>query len=88
MPAIGATDPADIEAKARTDLVFLRQLEQTRRILLHPCLGGSGGYALWYRQLQLEKFHAGGPIDVSSLSIYRWHFVSSHFARLEVDRGR
>ncbi len=72
MPAIGATDLTDIEAKARADLGFSWQLEQNRQILPHQCLGGSGGHALWYRQLQLEKFHAGGPIDVSSSSIYRW----------------
>jgi hypothetical protein len=52
MPTIGATDPADLEAKARADLGFSRQLEQFRRIFPPPSLGGSG-YALWYRQQQL-----------------------------------
>ncbi len=81
MPVIGATDPTDIEAKAHADLGFSRQLEQTHQILPHPCLGGSGGYALWYRQMQLEKFHAGGPIDVSSLSIYRWTLCIKPFCQ-------
>jgi len=30
MPALGATDPADLEAKARAELGFSRQLEQPR----------------------------------------------------------
>jgi hypothetical protein len=81
MPAIGATDLADIEAKAHADLEFLQQLEQTHQILPHPCLGGSDGYALWYCQLQLEKFHAGGLIDVSSLSIYRWALCIEPFCQ-------
>ena len=71
MPAIGATDPTDLEAKARADLGFSWRLEQTCRISPPPSLGGSG-YALWYRQQQLERFHIGGPIEVSFLSIYRW----------------
>ena len=27
---------------------------------------------MWYRQIQLEKFHAGEAIEVSLASIYRW----------------
>jgi hypothetical protein len=37
-----------------------------------PRFGGSGGYPVWYRQIQLEKFHAGEAIEVSLASIYRW----------------
>jgi hypothetical protein len=66
MPAIGATDPTDVVAKAHADSGFSRQLEQPHRILPYPGLGGSGDYALWYRQQQLERFNAGGPIDVST----------------------
>ena len=72
MPAIGATDPADLVAKARADLGFSRQLEQTRRIAPHPRHGGSSGYPVWYRQQQLTRFHAGMQIDVSVATIYRW----------------
>jgi hypothetical protein len=32
MPDLGATDPADLEAKARAELGFSRQLEQPRRV--------------------------------------------------------
>jgi hypothetical protein len=71
MPTIGATDPADLELKACADLGFSRRLEQTHRISPPPSLGGSG-YALWYHQQQLERFHTGGLIDISFLSIYRW----------------
>ena len=27
---------------------------------------------MWYREIQLEKFHAGDAIEVSLSSIYRW----------------
>ena len=27
---------------------------------------------MWYREIQLEKFHAGEAIEVSLSSIYRW----------------
>jgi hypothetical protein len=32
MPAIGGTDPADLVAKARAELGFSQQLEQSRRV--------------------------------------------------------
>ena len=72
MPALGATDPADLQAHARAELGFSRQLEQPRRTSPHPALGGSGGYARWFHEEQLQRFHAGEAIDVSLLSIYRW----------------
>ena len=72
MPAIGGTDPADLVARASVELGFLRQLEQPRRVAPPPHLGGSSGYPVWYREIQLEKFHAGEAIQVSRRSIYRW----------------
>jgi hypothetical protein len=36
MPAIGGTDPADLEAKARAELGFSQQLEQSRRVAPPP----------------------------------------------------
>ncbi len=72
MPAIGATDPADLEAKARVELGFSQQLEQLQRVSPPPSFGGSGGYPVWYREQQLERFHAGEAIDVSCSSILRW----------------
>ncbi len=58
MPAIGGTDPADLVARARVELGFLRLLEQPRRIAPPPRFCGSRGYPVWYRAIQLEKFHA------------------------------
>jgi hypothetical protein len=54
MPALGLTDPADLEAKARAELFFSRQLEQPQRVAPHPFLGGTG-YPVWYGEQQLEK---------------------------------
>ena len=65
MPGLGATDPADLEAQARAELGFSRQLEQPRRILPYPGFGGSGGYPVWYREHQIQRFNAGEAIDVS-----------------------
>jgi hypothetical protein len=48
MPGLGATDPADLEAQARAELGFSRQLEQTRRVAPSPRFGGSCGYPVWY----------------------------------------
>ena len=72
MPGLGATDPADLEAQDRAELGFSRRLEQPRRISPYPGVGGSGGYAVWYREHQLQRFDAGEAIDVSRRSIYRW----------------
>ncbi len=70
MSGIGATDPADLEAQACAELGFSRRLEQPRRISPYPGNGGSGGYAVWYRKQQLQRFNAGEAIDVSCRSIY------------------
>ena len=72
MPSLGATDPADLQAQARAELGFSRQLEQPRRTSPHPRSAGSGGYPQWFREQQLQRFHAGEAIDVSLSSIYRW----------------
>ena len=72
MPALGATDPADLEAHARAELGFSRRLEQPQWIGLYPGIGGSGGYSVWYRKHQLQQFNAGEAINVSRQSIDRW----------------
>ena len=72
MPALGATDPADLQAQARAELGFSRLLEQPRRTSPHPRNSGSGGYPQWFREQQLQRFNAGEAIDVSLSSIYRW----------------
>ncbi len=72
MPGLGATDPADLEAHAHAELGFSRRLEQPRCISPYPGFGGGGGYPVWYREQQLQRFNAGEAIDVSLSSIYRW----------------
>jgi hypothetical protein len=64
MPDPGATDPADLQARARAQLGLIWQLKQTRREMPHPCRGGRG-YDTWFRQEQLAKVAAGKAVDVS-----------------------
>jgi hypothetical protein len=68
MPGLGATDPADLEAQARAELGFSRRLEQPQRISPYPGIGGSGGYAVWYREQQLQRFDAGEAIEIIKLT--------------------
>ena len=68
MPGAGATDPADLQAHARAHLGLSRQLEQTRCVAPHPCIGG-GGYDAWFREEQLAKAQAGEVVDVSESRI-------------------
>jgi hypothetical protein len=72
MPALGATDPADLEAKARAELGFSRQLEQPWRVAPHPFLGGSSGYLVWHHEEQLERWNAGEVTEVSERSLFHW----------------
>jgi hypothetical protein len=44
MHAIGAVDPADLDANASAELGFLRWLKQPQRVSPPPCFGGSGSY--------------------------------------------
>jgi hypothetical protein len=70
MPGIGAMDPSDLEAQVCAELGFSRRLEHARRISPYPGLGGGGGYDVWYREQQLQRFNAREAIDVSLASIY------------------
>ncbi len=72
MPGLGVTDPSDLKAQACAELGFSRRLEQPRRISLYQGLGGGGGYDVWYREQQLQRFNASEGINVSLASIYRW----------------
>ena len=72
MPGLGATDPADLEAKARAQLGLSRQLQVNRRIPPHPGKGGSPGYPVFYRLMQLDKKHNGEDVDASRRSLGRW----------------
>jgi hypothetical protein len=64
MPDLGVTDPADLEAKARVELGFSRQLKQPRQVAPQPFFGGTD-YPVWYREQQLEKWNAGEVTDIS-----------------------
>jgi hypothetical protein len=68
---MSATDPADLQVHARAQLGLSRQLEQTRRVAPHPCIGGRG-YDAWFRKEQLAKAQAGEVVDVSESSLRRW----------------
>eukprot|EP00536_Pseudo-nitzschia_multiseries_P003255 jgi/Psemu1/7276/gm1.7276_g len=48
-------NPADHRAKARWKLQMTRELKVERKASLHPSVGGSKGYDLWYRQQQMER---------------------------------
>jgi hypothetical protein len=72
MPALGVTDPADLEARVCVELGFSRQLEQPRQVAPHPSLGGSSGYPIWHHEEQLERWDAGEVTDVSERSLFRW----------------
>ena len=52
MPALGATDPADLAARARAELGFSRLLKQPRLVTTPPCFG-VGGYPVWYCNQQM-----------------------------------
>ena len=71
MPGLGATDPADLQAIARRELGFSRQLQTHMRTAPHPSHGGNA-YPTWYREQQLEKHRNGEAVDVSDSSIFRW----------------
>ena len=65
--------PADLIAQARSESGLSRELQQPRqRVVSHPSLGVTEGYPTWFRQVQLDKWNAGEPIDVSVASIYNW----------------
>jgi hypothetical protein len=89
MPALGATDPADLEAKAHAEPGFSRQLEQPRQVAPHPSLGGSSGYPVWHREEQLEKWNAGKVTDVSKRSLFRWsRRLEPHHQTGNMERSR
>jgi hypothetical protein len=72
MPALGATDTANLAAKARMGLGFSWQIEQPWRVLPCPSRAGSSGFPVWYCELQPEKFNSGEENNLSQTSIYHW----------------
>ena len=72
MPGLGATDLADLEAKARAQLGLSRQLQVNRRIPPHPGKGGSPSYTLFHMLMQLDTKHNGEDMDASRRFLWRW----------------
>jgi hypothetical protein len=71
MPDPGATDSADLQARARAQLGLTWQLKQTRHEMPYPSRGGRG-YNTWFCQEQLAKVSTGKAVDVSKASILCW----------------
>ena len=63
MPDLGATDPADLDARASAELGLSRQLKRQRRETPRPSRGGSTGFPEYYRVNQLNKRQNGQPVD-------------------------
>jgi len=72
MPTLGAVDPANLRAQARTELGLSRELAQPQRVKPHPRRGVSSGYPVWIREEQLEKWNAGEETVALESSLYRW----------------
>ena len=68
-----ATDPADVAEHTRRELGLSRQLKLMRRVPPHPSWGGSTGYAVSFRQEQLQRWHNGDPTIASKSSLQRWN---------------
>ena len=66
-------DPADERADSRRRLQLSRELEVDRQAFPHPSVGGSRGYPLWFRRLELDWFRQGLPPSVAHpWSVSRW----------------
>ena len=66
------SDPADNRADARHKLQLTRDLQVGRNSLLHPSGGGTRGYPVWFRQLELNRARDGLPTVAHPISIGRW----------------
>jgi hypothetical protein len=68
-----ATDTADLQAQAQSELGFSRETTVLRtKVKPHPGRGGSDGYEVWFRMDQIARNRAGLPITASISSINRW----------------
>ena len=65
-------DPADVCALARKHCGLSRELEVDHAVLPHPSRGGSRGYPVWHRMLDLERAEQNQPTDASAISHWRW----------------
>ena len=66
-------DPADERADSRRRLQLSRELEVNRQRLPHPSFGGTRGYPLWFRQLEVDRYEDELlPTVASPMSVRRW----------------
>ena len=65
-------DPADAQATDRRKVGLHRLTEVDRAVLRHPCVGGTRGYPIWHRILDLDRADQGLPTDASPVSHWRW----------------
>ena len=65
-------DPADERAERRRRLQLSRELENPRKSLHHPSFGGTRGYPVWFRHLEIDRFRRGEPIVAHRDSLHRW----------------
>ena len=66
-------DPADERADMRHRLQLSRELEVDRRSLTHPSVGGTRGYPVWFRTLEVRRRVRGLPPAVAHpRSVERW----------------
>ena len=66
------SDPADLRADARQSLQISRELHVNHKSLHHPSHGGTRGYSVWFRRLEIHHFHHGLPTVAHPISIGRW----------------
>ena len=66
-------DPADALAADRRKVGLHRLTEVNRGVLIHPSVGGTRGYPVWHRTLDLNRAATGQNIDASPISHWRWN---------------
>ena len=66
-------DPADERADSRRRLQLSRELEVSRQTLPHPSVGGTRGYPVWFRRLEVQRYRDGLPPSIAHpRSVRRW----------------
>ena len=65
-------DPADERAERRRRLQLSRELENPRKSLHHPSFGGTRGYPVWFRHLEIDRFRRGEHTVAHRDSLHRW----------------
>ena len=65
-------DPADAVAADRRKVGLHRKTKVDRGVLIHPSVGGTRGYPVWHRVLDLDRDAQGQNTDASPISHWRW----------------